>query len=442
MEKYTVVLDPGHGGTSLDGGSTPNNATGKNGLLEKDLTLGIAKKVAERLPANRFQTILTRSDDRNLPLSARAGKAREAGADAFVSIHFNGHRDTAHDGTEVFISNTSDEKDWELANELLKAVSPSTAGVPGGVRKTDFTVLKGDFHVAKTAACLIEMAYLTNPAQAQKLSSPSYVDHLAAAVAQSIETYSHRLSYAKSLAEDDSKSEKTIVNVRKEHADPKNFPIDLPEPGKGTDSIKVNIPNGLKFSRWEVEILATSIGSGYEVAQSPQTGAEGSHKIDVEWWHLPYGKFEYRLKAYASPDGKSSAVEKIVFDKAGWMEKAKDQVSQGQALQLAVKGEKAKQIYEAIQKHQASQGKNAQQSSYGDIAIAMEPITITVVVLVGIVIFGILVALGLLTLGAIIKMALDKGYNIKDTKFKAGVGEGQLRQDHEIAFNLTKPNTT
>jgi hypothetical protein len=70
----------------------------------------------------------------------------------------------------------------------------------------------------------------------------------------------------------------------------------------------------------------------------------------------------------------------------------------------------------------------------------MEPVTITVVILVGIVVFGVLVALGLLTLGAIIKMALDKGYNIKDTKYKAGVGEGQLRQDHEIAFNIMRPS--
>ena len=37
----TVVLDPGHGGTSAAGASSPNNATGPNGLLEKDLTLDL-----------------------------------------------------------------------------------------------------------------------------------------------------------------------------------------------------------------------------------------------------------------------------------------------------------------------------------------------------------------------------------------------------------------
>lgn len=435
-DKFTIVLDAGHGGTNLAGGSTPNNATGANGLLEKDLTLKIARIAASMLGTNGFETLLTRADDRNLSLVERARKSRESGADAFVSIHFNGHPDKSVDGTEVFISNGAGEREAALAGELLKNISRAASIAPRGIRKTDFTILKGDHHVAKTAACLVEMAYLTNPAQAQKLLLPDYLERLAGALAQSVAAYAQQFSYAKPFAEEG--GEKLIAEAEKEHADPKNFPIDLPEPGKGADVFKIAVPKGLKFSRWEVEVTALSAGAGYKIAEAPKAGAEGSSKIVVEWWHLPYGKIDYKLKAYASPDGKSAASEKIVFDSPGWMEKAKDQLKQGLPMSLAVKGEKAKQIYEAIQKHQA--GNQSKQA--GGISIAMEPITITVVVLVGIVIFGILVALGLLTLGAIIKMALDKGYNVKDTKYKAGVGEGQLRQDHEIAFNITKPEKT
>lgn len=433
--KFTVVLDAGHGGTVLADASTPNNAVGANGILEKDLTLKIARIAAAKLAANNFQTVLTRSDDRNLSLAERARKSRESGADAFVSIHFNGHKDTNVDGTEVFISNAWDEKDVALANELAQTVSLAASVSSSGVRKTNFTILKGDFHVAKTAACLIEIAYLSNPQQANKLLSPSYIEHLASAIAQSVAAYSDRISYASSLAE--KTGEQTIAEVTKEHSDPKNFPIDLPEMGKGTDTINISIPQNLKFSRWEVEITALSTGAGYEVSQAPKAGAGGVQQIAIDWHHLPYGKISYKFKAYASLDGRSAATEKIVFDKAGWMEKAKDQIAQGVPLQLAVKGDKAKLIYEAIQKYQASQ--KGKQAGAGGVAIAMEPITITVVVLVGIVIFGILVTLGLLTLGAIIKMALDKGYNVKDTKYKAAVGEGQTKQEHEIAFNITKP---
>jgi N-acetylmuramoyl-L-alanine amidase len=432
---FTIVFDPGHGGTTPADGSTPNNAVGPNGLLEKDLTLHVARSAAAKLPSDRFQTLLTRTDDRNLSLVERARKSREIGADAFVSIHFNGNRDASVDGTEVFVSSASEEKDSVLGRELVKNVSLAAAAPSCDLRKADFTVLKGSNHVAKTAACLLEIAYLSNPQQAKKLLSPDYIDGLATAVARSLVNYSNRASASAASLETSQSEEKLVDETAKEHSDPKNFPIDLPEPGKGTDTIKFTIPKGMKFSRWEVEVLAMSTGAGYKVPDAPKLGAEGSHKISVDWWYLPYGKFNYKLKIYASPDGSSSG-GKIMFDSAGWMEKAKDQITQGVPLKLGVKGEKAKQIYEAMQKHQDAQTKPA---GLDDVSVAMEPITITVVILVGIVIFGILVVLGMLTLGAIIKMALDKGYNVKDTKYKAGVGEGQLRQDHEIAFNLMRP---
>lgn len=433
---FSIVLDPGHGGNAPADGSTPNNAVGANGLLEKDLTLKVATSTAAKLPPDRFHVLLTRLDDRNLSLAERTGKSRELGADAFVSIHFNGNRDASVDGTEVFVSNSSGTKDSALGTELVKNVSLAAAAPSRDIRKADFAVLKGSNHVAKTAACLLEVAYLSNPMQAKKLLSPDYIDGLATAIARSLVMYASRVETAASASLDDTSDvEKVVEEVTKEHSDPKNFPIDLPEPGKGTDVIKFTIPKGMKLSRWEVEVLAVSAGAGYKVPDPPPLGIEGSQKVSVEWWYLPYGKINYKLKIFASPDGSTSGA-KITFDSAGWMEKAKDQITQGVPLKLAVKGEKAKEIYNAMQKHQDAKTKPA---GLDDASVAMEPITITVVILVGVVIFGILVALGLLTLGAIIKMALDKGYNVKDTKYKAGLGEGQLKQDHEIAFNLTRP---
>jgi N-acetylmuramoyl-L-alanine amidase len=46
----TIVIDPGHGGTTTVGDSSPNNATGPTGLLEKTLTLQVAQRAAERVP--------------------------------------------------------------------------------------------------------------------------------------------------------------------------------------------------------------------------------------------------------------------------------------------------------------------------------------------------------------------------------------------------------
>lgn len=426
---FKIVLDAGHGGKTLVEGSSPNNAVAANGLLEKDLTLKIARLVKEKLPSNQFQTFLTRDKDENLSLKQRAGKSREVGADAFISIHFNAGRKTNFDGTEVFISESSDEKDYLLADQLLKNVANAASTGKRGIREVDFTVLKGKYHVAKTAACLVEMAYLTNPNQAKNLGSPAYLDKLASAVTQSVVNYARQVSYAQSFAEE-IRVEKVIAEFTKEHSDPKNFPIDLPEFGGGTDIFPVEIPNGLKLSRWEVEVLESSTGARYKVVKFPSPKSEGKQEIHIEWNHLPYGKIHYKLKVYASPDG-SGTPEKIYFDSSGWMEKSKDRILQGIPFELAVKGEKAKKIYEALRKKQSE---NARQSSYEDYSTAMFA---PAIIIAGII--AAVIALGFLTLGAIIKMALDKGYDVKDTKYKAGAGEGQSRQEHEIAFNITRP---
>src|SRR3954468_10853030 len=94
IEAPTVVIDPGHGGAAPVGGSSPNNATGPNGLLEKDLTLDLGRRVSTLL-APRATVILTRTTDVNLSLADRAKVAHDANADVFLSIHLNGFNDAS-----------------------------------------------------------------------------------------------------------------------------------------------------------------------------------------------------------------------------------------------------------------------------------------------------------------------------------------------------------
>ena len=80
----TVVLDPGRGGAN-------QGAQGPTGLLEKDITLQVATetgRLIEQLLG--MHVILTRSDDSDIPLEARAAAANQAGADLFISIHAGG----------------------------------------------------------------------------------------------------------------------------------------------------------------------------------------------------------------------------------------------------------------------------------------------------------------------------------------------------------------
>src|SRR5690348_8206938 len=103
MPRSTIVIDPGHGGSARVGGSSPNNATGPNGLLEKDLTLDLGRRVAALL-GNRANVILTRTTDANLSLADRARVAHDADADVFLSVHLNGYNDAAVDGSEAWVA--------------------------------------------------------------------------------------------------------------------------------------------------------------------------------------------------------------------------------------------------------------------------------------------------------------------------------------------------
>ena len=49
------------------------------------------------------------------------------------------------------------------------------------------------------------------------------------------------------------------------------------------------------------------------------------------------------------------------------------------------------------------------------------------------------VMLGFMMLYAVLTQAMNKGYDVKDTKYKAVTGEGESRQEHEMLFNLTQP---
>jgi hypothetical protein len=86
-----AVIDAGHGGTAEIGGSSPNNARGPCGLLEKTVTLELARRVSSRVAEAGIVARLTRDADVNLGLHAHAAVARRAGVDVFVSIHLNGH---------------------------------------------------------------------------------------------------------------------------------------------------------------------------------------------------------------------------------------------------------------------------------------------------------------------------------------------------------------
>ena len=79
----TIAIDPGHGGDD-------EGAKGANGVREKDLTLAVARRLRKVLESRLgVRVLLTRDDDRNVPIDERAALANNNKADLFVSLHAN-----------------------------------------------------------------------------------------------------------------------------------------------------------------------------------------------------------------------------------------------------------------------------------------------------------------------------------------------------------------
>jgi len=190
----TIVLDPGHGGTAKIGGSSPNNAVGPTGLLEKTVTLDLALRAEQILAARGHTVVLTRKADNNLGLADRAKAAKSIAAPVFLSIHLNGFNHSVQ-GTETICDTVHSSRSADLCRAVQKHVVAATghndrnASHPGGVKRQPLGVLKPAVHHANTACCLVEISFMDVADEEARLRTPAYLDKIAKAIADGITAF-------------------------------------------------------------------------------------------------------------------------------------------------------------------------------------------------------------------------------------------------------------
>jgi N-acetylmuramoyl-L-alanine amidase len=92
----TITIDPGHGGDD-------EGVRGAGGAKEKDLTLSLARRVKAVIEGRLgIRVLLTRDDDRNVPIDERTAIANNNKADLFVSLHLNGSFRRSASGAAIF----------------------------------------------------------------------------------------------------------------------------------------------------------------------------------------------------------------------------------------------------------------------------------------------------------------------------------------------------
>jgi len=218
-----IAIDAGHGGEDP-------GAIGMHGTREKDVTLAIARALQRSVDAEPgMRAVLTRDGDYFVPLRDRMRRARAQQADLFVSIHADSIRDRAVDGSSVYILSqrgaTNEAARWlaerENAADLIGGVSLEDKGdllasvlldlsqtaslsasetaaehvlhqlnLVGEVRKP--LVQQAGFMVLKSPdipSMLIETAYISNPAEEQRLRGVAHQAKLAAAIHQGLREY-------------------------------------------------------------------------------------------------------------------------------------------------------------------------------------------------------------------------------------------------------------
>jgi N-acetylmuramoyl-L-alanine amidase len=214
-----VVIDPGHGGKDP-------GAVGPSGVMEKDVVLGIALKLREKIRARlNLDAILTRSSDRFLPLEERTALANTQKADLFVSIHTNAHKNRGVYGISTYILNVATDQEAarlaafenavstkrisdleKILNDLMlnSKINESSrladavqkgliTGLPSnysnikdlGVKQAPFYVLIG----AQMPSIMVETSFITNRSEEKRLRSVAYQDAVAEGILVGIESY-------------------------------------------------------------------------------------------------------------------------------------------------------------------------------------------------------------------------------------------------------------
>lgn len=181
----TIVIDPGHGGT--DGGST------EFGLIEKDVTLSVAKHLKGFLDKSPFNVVLTRETDKSLSLKERVDIAKKNKADTFVSIHNNAFDKESANGTETYYYKTL-SRNRSTESELLATFIQKR--LVEEWQLTDRGVKHGNFHVIRETsmpAVLVELGFITNKKDHQKLKSDYWRKVAAEAIYKGIlDYYKHK----------------------------------------------------------------------------------------------------------------------------------------------------------------------------------------------------------------------------------------------------------
>jgi N-acetylmuramoyl-L-alanine amidase len=220
LKLQRVIIDPGHGGHDT-------GTIGPSGYTEKDLVLDVSKRLKGLIEKEiGAEVILTRDDDRFIPLESRTAIANQHEGDLFISVHANSSRVRTVRGVETFFLNLTTSREAldiatrenaasehsihelqdlskkillqdkvEESRELARVMQKSLAGrknsgIDRGVKQAPFIVLMG----ANMPSILTEISFISNPQEEKLLKDSDYRQSIAESLFVGVKSYSESLS--------------------------------------------------------------------------------------------------------------------------------------------------------------------------------------------------------------------------------------------------------
>lgn len=206
-----IVIDAGHGGQDTGTQNKPFK------MDEKTYTIDVANRLRVLLANQGYKVVMTRTDDRFVPLQQRADIANKAGADLFISIHFNavsGAPDVHGSETYVMtpqyqrstgnptrdpgdnVANPGNRNDpWNalLGYHMHDQVLGKLDSADRGFKRARFAVLR----LVNSPGVLVEAGYLSNNDEAKKIATAAYRQAIAEAMAQGVQAYARAITTVK-----------------------------------------------------------------------------------------------------------------------------------------------------------------------------------------------------------------------------------------------------